>query len=207
MVADDVLTWLVIAGSVAAGLLASGMLMSARRPAGRFWPPGGYDWRWRLYIALSGAATGCLTVVAYLDWYSFLLPRPGTFVVGAGLIGIGGAGFVAAILDLGFEESSGRSGALRTGGFYRYSRNPQLVFLLVVLVGMVLAANSLAVLVLTITTGWWVALMPFAEEPWLGEQHGEEYEQYRRTTPRFVGPVTVRRLVQRVSNPKSEVGR
>lgn len=29
------------------------------------------------------------------------------------------------------------------------------------------------------------SLLPFLEEPWLEEQYGEAYRQYRKQTPRF----------------------
>jgi protein-S-isoprenylcysteine O-methyltransferase Ste14 len=33
----------------------------------------------------------------------------------------------------------------------------------------------------------WHLVVPFAEEPWLAQQFGSEYEEYRRTVPRFLG--------------------
>jgi protein-S-isoprenylcysteine O-methyltransferase Ste14 len=33
----------------------------------------------------------------------------------------------------------------------------------------------------------WFVMAPLAEEPWLREQSGEPYEQYKRELPRFLG--------------------
>jgi protein-S-isoprenylcysteine O-methyltransferase Ste14 len=39
------------------------------------------------------------------------------------------------------------------------------------------------------------AFFPFAEEPWLREHYGEEYEAFRERTPRFVGWDLLTKLV------------
>jgi protein-S-isoprenylcysteine O-methyltransferase Ste14 len=39
----------------------------------------------------------------------------------------------------------------------------------------------------------WLALLPFAEEPWLEAEFGENYERYCDRVPRFVGWKTFHR--------------
>lgn len=63
------------------------------------------------------------------------------------------------------------------------------------LVGAIIATNSQKVAIhgtLTIVVS---ALFPFAEEPWLREHYGEEYEAFRERTPRFVGWDLLTKLV------------
>jgi len=43
-------------------------------------------------------------------------------------------------------------------------------------------ATTLAALVFIVP----MILIPFAEEPWLLQKHGSEYEEYTRKVPRFV---------------------
>jgi len=41
------------------------------------------------------------------------------------------------------------------------------------------------------------ALFPFAEEPWLREQYGQEYDEYRKRISRFIGRDLVKKLITR----------
>lgn len=190
----------VVGGALAALLIAGGMLVSAVGFGRRFWPPGRYDWRWWTYIALSSIATGGLVIAGYFDWNSWMLPRPASYLLGLLLLFVGSSGFIAATFGLGFEESSGKQGDLRTEGFYKCSRNPQILFLFVIILGSVSYANSTAVLVVALSMGLWFVSMPFAEEPWLQERYGEEYSRYRESTPRFIDVRSIRRL-------RREIGR
>ena len=70
------------------------------------------------------------------------------------------------------EGSSGEEGKLRISGFYRYTRNPQTLRVIVAVAGGILMANSRRMLVHRLLTVAVYVLFPFAEEPWLGEQHG-----------------------------------
>lgn len=169
-----------------------------------YWPPGDRDWRFYTHWGISHLLNVVLAVLAYLDWNSLGLPRVPSLVAGAILFVGGFAVAFAAGHDLGVEETKGLSGELRTGGWYRYSRNPQYVGYIAATVGFALLANSmLAAVVCAIFLGWWLAL-PFAEEPWLREQYGEAYENYAERVPRFVGVRTVLALVgerERDSSP------
>jgi len=70
---------------------------------------------------------------------------------------------------------------------YQYTRNPQLVGLSTVLFGVLFVVDSIYPAVGIVPVLVWIALLPIAEEPWLEEQFGDEYEAYRREVPRFVG--------------------
>lgn len=179
----------------AAALLANfvGVLASA---AGRanYWPSGERDWRFYLQWTLSQTFTVVLLFVAFLDWNTLGLPRLPSLAVGLPLFISGFVVALAAGYDLGTEETAGLSGELRTGGWYRYSRNPQYVGYIVASVGFALLANSVLVAALCgLYICWWLVL-PLAEEPWLREEYGAAYEQYADCTPRFVGRKTIREL-------------
>ena len=83
--------------------------------------------------------------------------------------------------------SFGLQGRLVTSGSYRYSRNPQCVGFIVGYLGYGLLCNSLLALIAAVLLGVELALSPFAEEPWLRERFGQEYEEYSRRVPRFFG--------------------
>ncbi|KDE58168.1 hypothetical protein EL22_06745 [Halostagnicola sp. A56] len=161
-----------------------------------YWPPGDRDWRYYAHWGLSHALNVFVLVLVYLDWNSLGLPRTSSLVVGATLFVGGYAIAIASGLDLGVEETKGLEGELRTGGWYRYSRNPQYVGYIAATIGFALLANSILVTVIcAVYLGWWLAL-PFAEEPWLREQYGEAYEDYASRVPRFVGVRTIHTLVR-----------
>lgn len=90
--------------------------------------------------------------------------------MGLPLIGAGGNAVVwPAALAIGLDATSGAEAELKTDCFYRWSRNPQYVADMAVLLGWAILSASAAVLI--IATGGVIAfaLAPFAEEPWLEE--------------------------------------
>jgi protein-S-isoprenylcysteine O-methyltransferase Ste14 len=152
----------------------------------RYWPPGERDWRFYATWTLSNVLNVAILAVAALDWESLPLPLPAR--VAGGVLFV--AGYAVAIQggrDLGFEQTLGLEGDLQADGLYRYSRHPQYVGYVVATVGgMLIPASRWVVPLLGIYLLWWLAL-PLAEEPWLVEQFGDDYERYRERVPRFVG--------------------
>ena len=77
-------------------------------------------------------------------------------------------------------------GKLQTGGFYRFSRNPQYV----ADIGMVLGWMVLTAAPLVILVGFAaiivLAAAPFSEEPWLGLQYGSDFDKYAKHVRRFL---------------------
>ena len=100
-----------------------------------------------------------------------------------------------SIRELGLDETEGVEGDLRTGGLYRYSRNPQYVGDIIMTVGFMLLTNSRLVIFLGAVHLAYYVLLPFAEEPWLQDQYGEKYREYREAVPRFVGMRTFEQIL------------
>lgn len=76
---------------------------------------------------------------------------------------------------------------LVTGGLYAYVRNPMYVAVLLVVIGQAFLRRS--VVVLWWGAGCWIGFHTRVvrdEEPHLAEKHGEEYERYRTTVPRWI---------------------
>lgn len=159
----------------------------------RVWPPGDDDRKRRVYTTLSRTFLLATLATAALDWGSWVLPWPAR-VVGAAVFVAGFLFTARSGANLG-EETRGTVGELRTGGLYRYTRNPQVVGYVVTFVGLGLLADSVLVAGLVGTVVVWLPATVFAEEPWLHEQYGESYDEYRRGVPRFVGTRTVRRAL------------
>jgi protein-S-isoprenylcysteine O-methyltransferase Ste14 len=94
---------------------------------------------------------------------------------------------VIAWFDLGSGPSFGLDkNNLKTGGIYKYSRNPQLVGYGVFLIVFVLLFSS------WFSIGWYIiffiisTFMIRSEEEFLMLKYGEEYEKYCNTVPRII---------------------
>ncbi|USZ70114.1 isoprenylcysteine carboxylmethyltransferase family protein (plasmid) [Halorussus salilacus] len=174
-------------GLVAGATLVVGLLISIRSPTWRFWPHGERDWTlligWAAWLLYFGGLLG----VVYLDWWNWY--RPPTLVQGISLLLMLAGAVLAtwAVWRLGVWESSGLEGRLNTEGPYRYSRNPQYVGYVAMLGGGAVLAGSWMATVIALVGIVWFLLAPLAEEPWLREQYGDAYEEYRRSVPRFLG--------------------
>lgn len=177
--------WVGVAAA-AVHLLALGATLSIE--GFRFWPPGGRNWKFALHWMADVALNVAIVVVAVLDWNAWLLPRPESLALGLPLAAIGIGVFALAAGTFSVRQSAGLAGELRTDGLYARSRNPQYVGMIVAAVGVALAANSAPVSVLVGLHVLRNLLLAAAEEPWLAEQFGEEYERYVERVPRFLGP-------------------
>jgi protein-S-isoprenylcysteine O-methyltransferase Ste14 len=127
-----------------------------------------------------------IVVVGILDWGSLALPPWMQIVLGIPL-SLGGIGFsLWSIIILGPSSTYGNEGPLILRGPYRISRNPQYVGFIVALIGWSFVTNSWATILAVLVWIIPLVLVPFAEEPWLLQRHGSEYEGYLRKVPRFV---------------------
>ena len=80
----------------------------------------------------------------------------------------------------------GPQGPLRRRGPYRFTRNPQYLGDSVLFLGLSIIANSQLLWVTHALLALVCIITPLSEEVWLKEQYGEDYERYRRDTPRFL---------------------
>lgn len=102
------------------------------------------------------------------------------------MMGVGFGFLIYGYFDLGIGNTYGSDDGLVTKGLYRYSRNPQYVASIIGFSGVALAHAGGVVLILCGLALLVYLLLPFAEEPWLAEAYGSEYESYRERTPRFL---------------------
>ena len=92
------------------------------------------------------------------------------------------------ILRFGILRSFGlQSGTLKAGGFYRLTRNPQILGCVLYVIGFIILWPSWFAL------GWGLSLMVFlhvmvlTEEENLRNAYGQDYEQYCKSVPRYLG--------------------
>jgi protein-S-isoprenylcysteine O-methyltransferase Ste14 len=175
--------------------LIVGYIVSTLWPNRRVWPIGDSSWRWGFNWSALSIVFAAFPVLAYLDRDTFRFSSRRSRITG-GVIALLGIGLsLSALFDLGWMESSGREGELRTDGIYRYTRNPQSLGFIPFIAGFIVWANSRKLAVHGVLTMLVYVLFPFAEEPWLREQYGDAYEAYAARTPRFIGWSSVKRFL------------
>ena len=161
---------------------------SILRPRTRIWPPPG-DTSWQYYYALALSLTWMSGFIALgaLDWNHFRFGHWSRFVIGGAAIAGGVLVSQRAVRTLSLHATRGLAGELVTGGPYRYSRNPQYIAYIAIVVGYAVLCNSDLSFVAAALAAVSFFLGPFAEESWLHERLGARYEAYASRVPRFFG--------------------
>jgi protein-S-isoprenylcysteine O-methyltransferase Ste14 len=174
-------------GLAAGGYMFSMLLWSYVYPHSRAWPPkqatAAIKVRvWFMTITIFAAAF----VLGLLDWNRFEWSSTVRWSIGLPLILIGNLVVWRGVLKIGMAATSGEASGLVTSGLYRWSRNPQYVADMAILIGWgVLSASFWALPVLVIGLAV-LAIAPLAEEPWLQEVYGVKYSTYKQTVRRFI---------------------
>ncbi|KAB1196318.1 MULTISPECIES: isoprenylcysteine carboxylmethyltransferase family protein [Haloferax] len=179
-------------GVASASVIIGTLLVTIFSSSWRFWPPGELTWKYHLHWVCVGSFNVSLVGTAVFEWGTWVLPAPTKFVVGGVLAVVGVVVFTTSENSFERHETMGLAGDLHTSGLYARSRNPQYVGMIVGIVGFAVVVDSLLVTILALLHVSWVLLLPFAEEPWLQDEFGEEYRRYKQQVPRFVGVQTFR---------------
>ena len=185
MLTDLKLASVVIGGGAGLYLFAA-LIWSIAFPERRVWPPKkatvGLKVRvWVATIAIFAAAF----VLGVADWNSLEWPAPIRWSIGLTLIVVGNIVVWRGVMKIGFDATSGEVDILKTDGLYAWSRNPQYVADMAIILGWaVLSASiwSISVAVLGIVV---LGIAPIAEEPWLEENYGQQYRDYRNRVRRY----------------------
>jgi protein-S-isoprenylcysteine O-methyltransferase Ste14 len=162
------------------------VVLSLRFPDRRIWPPSPTrSWGRTLMVSLFHIAAAGVVLLGLLDWDRFVFPCWLRLMVGqpVWLLGISLAGW--AFITLGVSATTGGEVTLVSRGPYRFTRNPQYAGFILALAGWTLLSNSPLTLVASLVGILLLVLVPRAEEPWLREKYGVEYEQYRVKVGRF----------------------
>ena len=180
-------TGLTIVGlGIALSTLAA-ILWSIARPSQRLWPPIRYTALTPILIWVpTFVLFGVLIALGLLGWGELAFPKWFRFGTGVPLIIAGNIVVWSAVAGFGIHKTGGAVGTLQTDGLYRFSRNPQYVADIVMVLGwMVLTAAPLAMLV-GFAAIIVLAAAPFSEEPWLRSQYGAEFDKYAAQVRRYL---------------------
>jgi len=181
------LVLLILTGLVLLALVGA-LLISIFVPRLRVWPPPGqYSWQFIFIWVFTLAALGGIILIGILDWNSLGWPAWFRWSAGLGLIIGGNILALVGAKQLGVETTTGAAGPFFATGVYRYSRNPQYVGNILLLIGWIVLSASAWVVPYAVLAVGALTLTPLAEEPWLQEKYGDAYRSYCRSTPRYFG--------------------
>ena len=168
-------------------ILLAGAVWSVAFPAKRVWPPPQRrSWQYVLTWVSYDAVCGLSTALLFLDWNSWAFASPLRFIVGVPLALLGGMLAGWGMSTVGWKNTSGQRGGFVSSGPYRFTRNPQYVGDIVFFVGVGVIANSVFLWIAHVLLILGFVVAPLTEEPWLEEQYGDAYREYRRRVPRFL---------------------
>ncbi len=120
------------------------------------------------------------------SWNTGVWTSPLRFWIAVPMILIGATFVTWGIRTLGTKNTSGIRDGFVAKGPYLITRNPQYVGDFLIFSGVIIFANSGVVLATHLLTILVFVIAPVAEEPWLHEQYGEDYDAYRARVPRFL---------------------
>lgn len=127
-----------------------------------------------------------IVLLSILDWNSFAESTVVNYVLGAILLFAGFAFTFRSVQVLSLKATLGQADQLVTEGPYSFTRNPQYLSMIFIILGIILLSNSFFTLFAGIIGIKWFIIAPFVEEPWLEKQFGKEYKKYCKKVPRFI---------------------
>jgi protein-S-isoprenylcysteine O-methyltransferase Ste14 len=165
-------------------LLALALASTAFRTFEFFPPPSKKSWQSIAFISLFRLFLYPLIVLSFLEYEHPAYWSQTMFGFMLLVIGFGTAFLIT--FQIGWRNAFGEKRGLQTAGWFRFSRNPVYLATIVGLIGWstLLPQTEILVLICIWVTMYLVA--PFFEEPWLENQYGEKYAQYKARTPRFI---------------------
>ena len=167
-------------------ILLTGATWSVAFPDRRIWPPPyKLSWQHSLTWACFYVVFGINIALVFLDWNSWIFKSNLRFIIGIPVALLGGLLAAWGVVALGVKNSSGLKGGFVSSGPYRFTRNPQYVGDIILFVGVSITANSLLLWITHALLILAFVIAPATEEPWLEDQYGQVYHEYRRGVPRF----------------------
>ncbi len=176
----------VVIGGVAGLYLFAALVWSIAFPKRRVWPPKkatvGLKIRvWAATIAIFTAAF----VLGVTDWNGLEWSALFRWSIGFPLIIVGNVVVWQGVFKIGFDATSGEVDKLKTDGLYAWSRNPQYVADMAIILGWAVLSASIFSISFAILAIVVLGIAPLAEEPWLEKNYGQQYQHYCRRVRRY----------------------
>ena len=176
-----------LTGFFIAGATFAALVWSIAYPARRIWPPKTYNaWTPIVVWVPTFALFGAIIALGVIGWGQMELPAWMRYGLGIPIVVLSNIVVWSAVRRFGIAQTGGAEGTLKTGGLYRYSRNPQYVADVFMIFGWLILSASPNALVLGIPAIAVLMIAPFAEEPWLRERFGRAFDDYCARTRRYL---------------------
>ncbi len=170
-----------------AGLTSTAMIWSVIYPDRRVWPPRFYGPQTPVIVwGVTCALFGAIIALGILGWGEAPTADPLRYVLGPLLILLGNLGVWSEVIRFGLSQTGGAVGLLKVDKIYRYSRNPQYIADIAILIGWALLSASVIALPAIVAVILVLLIAPFAEEPWLLQQYGQAYRHYKAMVRRYL---------------------
>ena len=170
-----------------AGLTVAAMGWSAMYPHRRRWPPRSYGPHTPVIVwGVTYALFGLIIALGIISWGEAPIAKSLRYVLGPLLILLGNVAVWSEVIRFGLPQTGGAVGQLKVDGLYRYSRNPQYLADIAILIGWALLCASVVAFPAIVTGILVLLIAPFAEEPWLEENYGQTYLDYKATVRRYL---------------------
>jgi len=174
-------------GFLIAAVTFGALVWSIVYPTRRIWPPKTYSvWTPILVWVPTFALSGAVIALGVIGWGQMELPAWMRYGLGIPIVVLSNIVVWSAVRRFGIAQTGGAEGTLKTGGLYRYSRNPQYVADVFMIFGWLILSASPNALVLGIPAIAVLMIAPFAEEPWLRERFGRKFDDYCARTRRYL---------------------
>lgn len=170
-----------------AGVTVAAMGWSVMHPHRRLWPPKSYSPHTPVIVwGVTYALFGLIIALGILGWGEALIAKSLRYVLGPLLIVLGNVAVWSEVIRFGLPQTGGAVGQLKVDGLYRYSRNPQYLADIAILIGWALLCASVIAFPAIVAGILILLIAPFTEEPWLEKQYGPAYLDYKATVRRFL---------------------
>jgi len=170
-----------------AGCTLAAILWSIAVPSRRIWPPRRYGPLTLLLVwGPTFALFGIIVALGILGWGELEIAVWLRYGVGIPMIVLSNVAVWYEVSHFGIAQTSGSEGSLRTGGLYRYSRNPQYVADIVMVLGWCLLSASYGTIIVGMVGIIVLLAAPVAEESWMQERYGSDYDAYASRVRRFL---------------------
>ena len=180
-------SFLVLIGLGIGGATLAVIFWSIVRPSRKVWPPKQYTSLTPVLVWVPTLSLfGILIILGVLGWGQIATPEWLRYGVGLPLIVLGNVAVWYEVRFFGIHQTGGARGSLRIDGLYRYSRNPQYVADVCIVLGWIVLSSAPWAAVVAIPGIAALLAAPFSEEPWLREQYGPDYDQYASKVRRFI---------------------
>ena len=178
--------WIGLLGVISSFYLLIAIVWSIFFPDKRVWPPNKATTGLKIRVWLATVTIfACAFILGVMDWNALEWRPEIRWGLGLPLIILGNLIVWRGVQEIGMDATSGDVDQLKTNGLYSWSRNPQYVADIFILIGWwALSASIWAspIVLLGISA---LLFAPLAEEPWLENVYGEAYSAYKKDVRRY----------------------